>query len=286
MSSHSANTESAHEAPPGPSKAFEALLKRLRSEHGDPPPDPAHEGRPESASPLLWQLVFSILAWEASPARAVAACKRLHAEVIDYNELRVCLPDEIATIIGERYSRAIERATRLRSTLNDLFRRQHAVSLDHLTTMNKRDARAYLESLEGCPAYAAARVTLFELDGHAMPVDHRLMNALGAHHALPETDDVHTASTWLERQLRTGEAKQAAQLLEAWLGDLPEMPPPKTAKPKRATDTPKLKSAKPKPGVNGESSPEHKPAPKSDQRQESKAGKPAARRPVKPPTKD
>lgn len=198
------------------------LIKRLRAQHDNPPADPAHEGRPEHASPLLWQLVFSLLAWETAPARAVAVNKRLHAEVLDYNELRVCLPEEIVAILGDRYSRAHERAVRLRSTLNDLFRRQHAVTLDHLTTMNKRDARAYLESLEGCPPYVAARIALFELDAHALPADERLMSALRAQGCLPEVSDPHAASTWLERQLRTGEAKSACLLLEAWVADQPE----------------------------------------------------------------
>ncbi len=202
-------------------KKFAALVKRLHAAHDVPPTDPSQVGRPEHISPLLWQLVLSILAWECSPARAASASAKVHAAVVDYNEMRVCLPEELAGMIGDRYPRARERAVRLRSTLSDIFRRQHAVSLDHLPAMNKRDARAYLESLEGCPAFAAARVALLELDGHAVPVDERLLECLASEGAVPDGSTPASASAWLERQLRAGEARATYLMLEAWAAEHP-----------------------------------------------------------------
>ncbi len=205
-------------------KKFAALVKRLHAAHDAPPSDPAHASRPEHISPLLWQLVFSILAWECSPTRASAVAAKLHSAVVDYNEMRVCLPGELASIIGERYPRARERAQRLRSTLNDIFKRQHAVTLDHLATLNKREARAYLESLAGCPPFAAARVALLELEGHAMPLDERLQDHLRSEDAIPEGLDTHDAASWLERQLRAGESRATYLALEAWAADRPAPP--------------------------------------------------------------
>jgi len=234
-------------------KKFAALVKRLHAAHDAPPADPAHASRPEHLGPLLWQLVFSILAWECSPARAAGVAAKLHAAVVDYNEMRVCLPDELASIIGERYPKSHERAQRLRSTLNDIFKRQHAVTLDHLSTLNKREARAYLESLAGCPPFAAARVALLELEGHAMPLDARLHEHLRAEEAVPTDLDTHGVASWIERQLRAGEARATYLALEAWAADRPPPPraearpvkdageKPKPARTKRSSDQPRVK---------------------------------------------
>src|SRR5262249_19622524 len=86
---------------PDPAKKLGSLPKKLRASYGESRSDSAGEGRPESADPLLWQLVYSFLAWESTPAKATTANKRLHAAVVDYNEMRVCLGDELAGIIGD-----------------------------------------------------------------------------------------------------------------------------------------------------------------------------------------
>lgn len=199
---------------PDPSRRFAALLRRLRSEHGGAAhPAPEHAG----LEPLVAELIASFLAWEAGPARAEGAMRRLLASVVDTNELRVCLPDELASFIGARYPRAQERMARLKSALNDLYRREHAVTLAPLLTMPKRDARAYLESLEGVPGFVAARVTLLGLDGHAFPVDERIAAALRGEQAAPTDAGPDAVASWLERQVHSGEAREAYLVVEAWL---------------------------------------------------------------------
>ena len=129
---------------------LQALLSRLKKQFSPEPPAPIEDP--------LEQLVSSLLLWESTASKAEAARRRLIAAVVDINELRVCLPEEIVALLGERYPRGEERALRLRAALNDIYVREHAVSLEHLKKMNKRDARQYLESLEGVPQYVAARV--------------------------------------------------------------------------------------------------------------------------------
>ena len=240
---------------PDPAKKLHSLLKKLRSDLGETIADGDCEGCPDTADRLLWRLVFSFMAWEASHARASGATKKLHASVIDYNEMRVCLADELAGMIGDRYPRAQERSARLRSTLNDLYRREHGVTLARAVSLGKREAREYLESLEGMPRYVAARMSLVALGGHAFPLDERLQQALRESDALPADLATDEASGWLERQFRAGEALAPYQLLERWMNDRPlpkqgKRPParpevirsrseaqvpekPKTAKPKR-----------------------------------------------------
>lgn len=224
---------------PDPTKKLGALLKRLRAAHGECCPDLACEGRPESADPLLWQLVASFLTWEAGPSKAAAAAKRLHAAVVDYNEMRVCLPGELAGILGDRYPRALERATRLRMVLNELYRREHTVTLAPAAAMGKREARQYLEGIEGMHPFVAARVLLLSMGGHAFPLDERLHAALAEEEAVPAGLSVADASGWLERHFRAGEAGPAYLLLEAWMDEraakaAPKKPAPKPADKPRA----------------------------------------------------
>jgi hypothetical protein len=225
---------------PDPARKLGSLLRRLRGTYGEPGHDPACEGRPESADPLLWQLVYSFLAWEAPPAKAAAANKRLHAAVVDYNEMRVCLPDELACILGDRYPRSLERASRLRSTLNEIYRREHAVTLTVAAALGKREARQYLESLEGMPLFVAARLLLLAMGGHAFPLDERMLVALREEEAVPSDLSLADASGWLERQFRAGEAAPAYLLLEAWMNDRPAPKPTiRKVKPERSKNAEK-----------------------------------------------
>lgn len=202
-----------------PSRRLSALVKRLRSEYGESRVEAAPSEGPAGLDPLVSQLLYSFLIWEASASKASAGLKRLAAAVVDCNELRVCLPDELAGILGDRYPRAHERASRLKSTLNDIYRRQHKVSLEHLPTVAKREAWQYLCSLEGMPTFVAARLVLISLGGHAFPVDTRLMAALEEEGVAIPQDGPEGASGWLERQFRAGEALEPYLLLETWMNE-------------------------------------------------------------------
>lgn len=221
---------------PDPAKKLSALLKKLRANYGETAADKSGEGRPAEIDPLLWQLVFSFLAWESSVAKAAAVSKKLHGAVVDYNEMRVCLANELAGLIGDRYPRGLERASRLRSTLNDLYRREHSVTLSPAAALPKREARVYLESLDGTPGYVASRLLLLSFGGHAFPVDERMYLSLLEEDAAPPDLSLTDAAGWMERQFRAGEAAPAYLLIEAWLS---ERPPPKAPARKAPAAPPK-----------------------------------------------
>jgi hypothetical protein len=221
-------------APPAEVAADPALVAAAPS---DPSPSaaPAPGASPDPET-LVRELVHSFLVWEAGATRAATAMRRLEQAVVDFNELRVFLPGELVAVIGDRYPRASERAERLRSALNDLYRREHGVNLSCLLVLPKRDARAFLASLEGLPPFVAARVVLLILGAHAMPVDDRLCALLAAEDAIDPGATADEAAGWLERQLRAGEAVHVYTLLEAWAAGLPL---PKTAKkPAKSTEAP------------------------------------------------
>ena len=133
------------------SKEVIGLMRKLRSEYSHAlEADAAPQAVVDPAEPLLGEFVRSFMIWESTTAKAEAVLKRMADAVVDFNELRVCLPDELARMMGERYPRVEERALRLRAALNEIYHRQHAVTLEPLLTMNKRDAKDSSTRSRGC----------------------------------------------------------------------------------------------------------------------------------------
>jgi hypothetical protein len=231
------------------SKLLHTLLGKLRSAHPDAIParsGPAEASRsgPSSdraqgeaapgagqhadapaegvagADAVLRELLRSMLIWESTTSRAEAALRRFDRSVVDVNELRACIPAEIAQFIGPNYARAEDRAARLRQTLNDLFTREYAVTMAHLPAMSKRDARSYLDALASAPEYVRDRVFLVALGGHALPVDERILSLLLSAKVVDPGTTPEAASAFLERTLRAGEAAEAYALLQAGADEL------------------------------------------------------------------
>ncbi|MFN9993361.1 MAG: hypothetical protein ACK54H_08440 [Phycisphaerales bacterium] len=198
-------------------KKLPAFLKKLRSRFnesafGEPP---VAENEPHDAD--IDTLVYSMLLWEATNTQARAAWKRLREHFVDYNDIRAALADEIAAVLGEKYPKAMERSLRLRSTLNDIYRRFHAVTLSPVRDMGKRDQKALFESLEGLPPFAAFRTLLLRLDVHAIPADDRLRDMLAEEGVIEESMDPIAVSHLLERHIYAESAKAVCGVLESWV---------------------------------------------------------------------
>jgi len=201
-----------------PIHQLKALLEGLAS-----PPEPDDlqaltdpEPPPGQADPVLAQLLFSILLCDTAIAPARVAMARLREEVVDCNELRVCTRAELASMLGSRFPRSAERAERLKAALNDIYLREHALRLDHLAESTKREARNYIESIQGVPPFAAARTLLLELTVHTFPVDSRIAALLAEHSVVPPGLAPQTVTTKIERLIRAGQARGAYLLIEHW----------------------------------------------------------------------
>lgn len=187
-----------------------AFLKSLRTRFG------AQE-TPEPAADPIDEFVWSFLLWESTPTKATHALRRIRAETVDFNEFRVALPVEIRGMLGERYPMVTERSVRLRAALDDIFRKEHAVSLARLLTLTKRESRQQLDSIEATPPYVAARVQLVALGGHAVPLDQRTLDLLvGAGVFGDATPTLEEATATLTRAIRADESIEAHLLMTAW----------------------------------------------------------------------
>lgn len=187
-------------------KRLAALLKKLKK--------PA---RPQDANggPLT-VLVKSFLMWDSTTAKAESAYKRITDRVVDFNDLRVSMPQEIVEWIGPRYPQALDRSQRLRAVLRHTYKREHAVSFERLSGMGRREIKRYLRSLDGITPYVADRVTLLCFDAHCIPVDERLRRAMVKAGVAEESIEVNELSSWLTRQVPASEALATHQALQAW----------------------------------------------------------------------
>lgn len=190
--------------------ALPALLKKLGA---------AYDPRPFETRAPLEELIYSCLLWEATTQRADAAFRRFQDQFVDFNELRVTRPHLVVASLGKTYPLGEERAKRLLAILEDLYTREYAVTLDAAVKASKRDARKYLDSLEGINQFISARVALLVLDSHAVPVEDRLCTKLIAAEILPEGTTPEKAAGILERQIKSAETLEAYGLLQAFSED-------------------------------------------------------------------
>lgn len=191
---------------------FAALAEKL----ADAPTEaatPAWHGDSWS-EPILDELIRSLLIWEAGPKHAASAYKRIREACVDENELRICLTDEIAQLLGARFPKAELHAERLRLVLNDVFGREHGMSLASLAELSKRDAKAYLDSMTAAPGFVRSRVLLITLGAHAFPVDSRISQSLRDLGFQHDHSDHEATASQLERAVRAGHAKPIYLALE------------------------------------------------------------------------
>lgn len=200
---------------------------------------------PDAAAPApsdpVAVLVTSMLMWEASTDRALTAYGRLMGHVVDFNDLRVCMPQETLELIGQRYPRALDRCQRLRAVLRNIYLREHTVSLASLAGAAKREVKKYIESLEGIVPYASARVLLLAYDTHVIPVDDQLRIQLIEADVVDASIEIPELSNWLSLQVKPGEGAATHYSLQAWIDSMSgekKGPARKVGPARRGRDTP------------------------------------------------
>ncbi|HEX7010403.1 MAG TPA: hypothetical protein VF184_10500 [Phycisphaeraceae bacterium] len=188
-------------------KHLVALLKRLGAAHS--------VELPPQRDPVT-QMVVSFLQWEATRKQAEKALERLLGVMVDINELRVSFEHEILDALGRDYPRAQERVARMRESLNEVYRREHAMEMRSIAGKNKKEQRAYLDTLPGITPYVAAQVMLLSLGGHALPVDQKLVALLASEKVVEPDTPPEQAEAQLLRQIKADQTLHVHLLLQAW----------------------------------------------------------------------
>ena len=162
----------------------------------------------------LKQLIYAVLSEDNSPTRAKTAMTRLLANTIDYNDLRVSTPTELASIIESDIFNALERTSVLIEILGAIYSRENSVTLDKSKTRNRRDARAYLEGLSGMTPYVLSGTMLWAFDEHAIPLDEQTLTVLKKEGLVDPDATMAEAQGFLRRHISAGDAKLFTALLK------------------------------------------------------------------------
>ena len=174
----------------------------------------------ESNDPLAIML-SNYLLWESTPALAEEALARVARVVVDVNDLRVMLEREVEETIGEKYPFVQERAFRLRATMNDIYRRHHKVSIDHLRNASRKDQRAYLEGLSDIPPFVAGRTLLVAFELPSAIADDTMVELLCQQGIVESTATTADVVQWIAKSHRVEELPKVYYALsqmsvEAW----------------------------------------------------------------------
>ena len=99
----------------------------------------------------LHALVRAAMSFDVPDDRAEEAMKAIDGEFCDLNELRVATELEVQELLGQRYPEIERRVAMITQSLNNIFEREHTLSLDRLKSANKKDARQFLPRAAGNP---------------------------------------------------------------------------------------------------------------------------------------
>ena len=162
---------------------------------------------PEPDDPL-YRLGIAILGVKYGDAEARRAVDRLLTVMTDWNEVRVSRPAEINAAMGDANPGRLEYCQRLINVLQSIYNRENRLSLDGLKQLGRREARQYLEGLNGVDEYTVASVALWSLGGHGIPIDDRLLQALRDAELAHPAADRGEIQAFLERHVAASEAKE------------------------------------------------------------------------------
>ncbi len=178
------------------------------------------------------QLIYAVLSEDNSPTRARTAMTRLLANTIDYNDLRVSTPTELASIIESDILNAAERTGVLIEVLGSIYSRENSVTLDKSKTKNRRDARAYLEGLSGMTPYVLSGTMLWAFDEHVIPLDEQMLAVLKQEGLVDPDATMAEAQGFLRRHISAGDAKLFTALLKRHTAQKASRTPAPTGEPK------------------------------------------------------
>lgn len=198
----------ARKSPTGDADAFQKLLADAKAAGKDV--EPPITGDPTAT------LIESFFVWNATVEQADLAMIHLMDVFVDFLELRVALPHEFLEIIGEDYPFALERVIRLRDSMYEVYLRERGVELKTLLDKNKKEQRAYLDSLPGIPPFVAARTALLSFEAHGVPVDDKLCLLMIERGVFAAGTTPAEAEAFLQKQVKAADASETYLALQAW----------------------------------------------------------------------
>jgi hypothetical protein len=89
--------------------------------------------------------------------------------------------------------------------LNNIFEREHTLSLDRLKDISRRDSRQFLRELPSIHPFVEAYVMLFAFDGHTFPIDEAMLDVFLDEDVVEEGTNLEDAQKFIEHHLKDSE---------------------------------------------------------------------------------
>ena len=175
---------------------LKAYARKLLREHKPAPLEPQEP---------LKALVRGAMSYDVTDARADEAMRAIDNEFVDLNELRVATDLEIQGLLGSRYPAIEKRVVMITTALNNIFEREHTLSLNRLKEISKRDARQFLRDLPDIHPFVEAYVMLTAFEGSAMPIDDSTVELLTEQGVLEADTKLPDAQKFIENNLKAEE---------------------------------------------------------------------------------
>lgn len=162
------------------------------------------EFKPEARRPIdaLKALVRGAMSFDVADARADEAMRLIDKEFVDLNELRVATELEVQEMLGQRYPAIERRVAMITAALNNIFEREHTLSLDRLKTLPKKEARQFLRELPEIHPFVEAFVLLYALEGQAIPVDEEMLVLFRDANVVDANATIEETQKFLESQIK------------------------------------------------------------------------------------
>lgn len=157
-------------------------------------------GEPARPDPVR-QIAISILGEAEGDASGEALLEKLFSHFHDWNEVRVCTPWELSAALCADPNKLATSCHRLRASLNAIFDREDAVSLNSLSAMKVREAKEYLGRFQ-LGDYATASVLLWCVGAHALPLSDVEMAWLKMEGALSPEAEREQAQSFVEKHIK------------------------------------------------------------------------------------
>jgi len=172
---------------------------------------------PPAATDPITQMVLGILSRDTPETKASEGLERLREMVVDYNELRVIPPIELAAVLGD-FPDARLKCEDISRALNAVFAQEHTIILDRLAELSRKDVLAALERIDGLEPYTRARVRLLGLRQHAIPLDEAMWALARVEGVVDPRCPLQEAQQFFERQIAEEDALEFVALLKkhAW----------------------------------------------------------------------
>ena len=172
---------------------------------------------PSFEKDAIGSLIFSCLLWNAPAPQAIKAFAAIQSAVIDWNDFRQYLPEEMVELIGANYPLALERSRRIRAMLMDIFVRHYSLTLESLKGLSRKEVDIYFESLRGAPDFVRSRMLFLIGNWHVIPLDDRSHYLLVRENILDSGSTIQEGSNWITKQVSSSESKDFVLKMQSWL---------------------------------------------------------------------